>query len=93
MLASSSGFGTYLDQYLPTDVAETRTDNHRDGAYSFSGTRQAGQIGDYCFEIAFPLDSGDAQDAHVFVGKAFGFEVSFTHWDQKRRVRPRLLGD
>ena len=82
-VVASSGSGTYLDQYISAGIYSDVNDPNPDGAgaYTFSAPEQLRQIGNYCFEIMFPLDSADPYDAHLIVGKPFGFTVDFTHWN------------
>jgi parallel beta-helix repeat protein len=85
ILVTPTGLGIYKDKWIPSDERQdTKVDG--EGAFTFSGIRQDGEIGDYYFELRIPIDGDPPEDAKLREGTPFGMMISFIDYDPAENV-------
>jgi len=82
---TTTGTGKCRDAYIPRDInLDTRMNG--EGTFTFSGQKQNGQLGDYCFELKIPINGTHPEDAEIKPETPFEMRISFTDYDPKEQV-------
>jgi len=72
--------GRYTDYYFTgyTQVIDPTQNGH--ATYTFSGPRENGATGNYCYEMEIPFNTSDSHDAVFVDGKPFALMARYTDW-------------